>query len=66
MSKIDDLERRVQGLSPAELAAFRVWFAEFDASAWDRQFEADVNSGKLDVFGEAARRAHAAGNSSKL
>ena len=66
MSKIQDLERQVQGLSAEELATFRRWFAEFDAEAWDRQFEADANSGKLDPLGERARRAHAAGKSSKL
>jgi hypothetical protein len=66
MSKIDELERQIQGLSAKELAAFRKWFAEFDAAAWDRQFEVDVKAGKLDALGERARRAHAAGRSSKL
>jgi hypothetical protein len=66
MNKVDDLERQIQGLSPAELAAFRAWFAEFDASAWDRQFEADAASGRLDALGDEARLAHAAGKSSKL
>ena len=66
MSKIDDLERQIQALSAKELAAFRSWFAEFDAAAWDRQFEADVKAGKLDALGDHARRAHAAGATSKL
>lgn len=66
MSKIDELERQIQGLSAQELAAFRKWFAQFDAAAWDRQFEADVKAGKLDTLGERARAAHAAGTSSKL
>jgi hypothetical protein len=66
MSKIDDLERQIQGLSPAELVAFRTWFADFDAAAWDRQFEADAATGRLDALGEKARVAHAAGRSSKL
>lgn len=66
MSKISDLERQIQGLSADELASFRRWFAEFDAAAWDRQFEGDVNAGKLDSLGERARQAHAAGKSSKL
>ena len=26
---------------------FRVWFAEFDAEVWDRQFEEDVAAGRL-------------------
>ena len=66
MSKINDIERQVQSLSADELASFRRWFAEFDAGVWDRQFEADATSGKLDALGDRARRAHAAGKSSKL
>jgi len=66
MSRISDLERQIQSLSADELASFRQWFAEFDAAAWDRQFEADVKAGKLDTLGERARQAHAGGKSSKL
>jgi hypothetical protein len=66
MSRISDLERQVQSLSADELASFRRWFAEFDAAAWDRQFEDDVKDGKLDTLGEHARQAHASGKSSKL
>jgi hypothetical protein len=66
MSRISDLERQVQSLSADELASFRRWFTEFDAAAWDRQFEDDVKAGKLDTLGERARQAHASGKSSKL
>ena len=66
MSRLSDLERQIQGLSADELASFRRWFAEFDAAAWDRQFEGDVEAGKLDALGERARQAHAAGKSSKV
>jgi hypothetical protein len=66
MSKVNDLERQVQSLSADELAAFRQWFAEFDADAWDRQLEGDVKAGKLDSLAERARQAHASGKSSKF
>jgi len=66
MGKIEDLERQIKQLSAEELAAFRRWYAEFDAQSWDRQFEADVKSGKLDVLAEKALRAHAAGQTTKL
>ena len=66
MSKIDDLERQIQALSATELTAFRSWFAQFDAAAWDHQFEADAKAGKLDALADRARRAHAAGTSTKL
>ena len=35
---VEEIERAVRKLSPEELAAFRAWFAEFDAEVWDRQF----------------------------
>ena len=66
MSKIEALERQVQDLSEEELAAFRRWFAEFDAEVWDRQFEADVKAGKLDALAEKALQDHAAGRSTQL
>ena len=44
----------VRRLSTEDLAAFRAWFSEFNAEAWDRQFEADVAAGKLDSSAEAA------------
>jgi hypothetical protein len=66
MNKVDALERQVEALSTTELAEFRQWFAMFDAHAWDRQFEADVASGKLDDLAQRARRSHAAGGSSEI
>ena len=66
MSKVEILEKQVEGLSAEELARFRLWFAEFDAQAWDRQFEADAKAGKLDAMAEKAFGAHAAGQSTKL
>lgn len=54
MSEVEQLEARIQGLSPAELAAFRAWFIEFDAQVWDRQIEADLKAGKLEELIEEA------------
>ncbi len=48
MSTIEELEAAVQRLSPEDRAAFRAWFAEFDAHEWDRQIEKDVAVGRLD------------------
>jgi hypothetical protein len=56
MITIQQLENGVRQLSPEELAAFRAWFAEFDAGEWDRQFEADVSAGRLDWLLEEGRR----------
>lgn len=66
MSKVESIEQQIEKLSSEELAAFRTWYAAFDAEAWDRQFEADVNAGKLDVSADKALRAHSSGQSTKL
>ena len=66
MSKIEQIEGAVKELSTEELSAFRAWFAEFDADAWDRQFEADVHAGKLDKLAERALRDHSSGRSTGL
>ena len=54
MTKIDDIEKAVSSLSPAELAEFRAWFEAFDAAQFDAKIERDAQAGKLDGFAEAA------------
>jgi len=66
MSKVENIEQEVEALTPAELAAFRGWFLEFDAQVWDRQIEEDVRKGKLDKLAEEALAAHRAGKSKEL
>ena len=56
MSNLQEIERAIRELSEEELAAFRVWFAEFDAEIWDRQIEKDVAAGRLDRLVEEARQ----------
>jgi len=63
MTKIEKLEREITTLSGVELSEFRRWFLEFDASAWDRQVEADVNAGALDNLADEALADHLAGRS---
>ncbi|NKB68890.1 MAG: hypothetical protein GKR89_17630 [Candidatus Latescibacteria bacterium] len=50
MIAVESIERAIAKLSPAELAQFRRWFAEFYADAWDEQIEADATAGKLDAL----------------
>jgi hypothetical protein len=66
VSKIESIEQQIEKLSPEELAAFRRWYAAFDAEVWDRQIEADVKAGKLDALGDKALSAHTLGRSTKL
>lgn len=54
MTVISEIEVAVAKLSREELSAFRDWFQEFDADAWDKQFEDDVTAGRLDALAEEA------------
>ena len=54
VNTLQAIEQAVSQLSSDELASFRTWFAEFDAAAWDKQLEADVESGKLKSLAEKA------------
>jgi hypothetical protein len=63
---VEKIEREVEELSSEELARFRQWFAAFDAEEWDRQFEGDAETGRLDALAERALSDHEAGKSTKL
>ena len=54
MSTVPEIEAAIRQLAPDELAAFRHWFAEFDAAQWDRQLDQDVAAGRLDVLADEA------------
>ena len=54
MSTIKEIESAVRKLSREELSAFRSWFTEFDAEAWDKQFEQDAKAGRLDKLADEA------------
>jgi hypothetical protein len=54
VSNIKEIEDAVQSLSASELAAFRAWFAAFDADVWDRRIEEDVAGGRLDSLADEA------------
>jgi hypothetical protein len=66
MDEVEKIEERVRGLSKDELKAFRAWFAEFDALAWDDQIRADASVGKLDAMVAEALVDHKAGRSRPL
>jgi hypothetical protein len=66
MSTVEEIESAIQNLSLSELAVLRNWFQNFDASAWDQQFEQDVVQGKLDLLADEALNEFNAGRSSKL
>jgi len=66
MTKLEDIEKAIAGLSPDELAKLRAWFEEFDARVFDEKIERDAKSGKLDALAAEARADHAAGRSREL
>lgn len=66
MGNVENIERQVEALSPEELAKFRAWFLEFDWTAWDRQLEVDIQTGKLDRLAQDALRDHGAGKTTPL
>jgi hypothetical protein len=60
MSKIEEIEKAVERLSPEELAKFREWFEDFE----ERRFEKiarDAKAGKLDKLMAEARANHEVG-----
>jgi hypothetical protein len=66
MTKMEEIEKAVEQLSPADLARFRAWFEEFDACLFDAEIERDAKAGKLDQLMEEARANHAAGRREEI
>jgi hypothetical protein len=54
MSTVQEIQEAVSQLPKEDLAALRLWFAEFDVILWDRQLETDAAAGRLDEFAEEA------------
>jgi hypothetical protein len=65
MSEVEQIEQRIENLSPEDLGKLRA-FAEFDARAWDDQIAADMRSGKLDSLIENALQDYKSGKARKL
>jgi hypothetical protein len=66
MTKLDDIEKAVTKLAPAELAKFCAWFEEFDAAQFDEKIERDAERGKLDELADKARADFRAGRAREL
>jgi hypothetical protein len=54
MSKVEELEKAIDALPEEEYIQLRKWFSEKDWQKWDRQIEADAQSGKLDFLVQEA------------
>ena len=66
MDRVAKIGQEVQALSKTELTAFRKWFHDFDAQAWDRQIEEDVQGGKLDALASQALKDFESGKCSEM
>ena len=66
MQAVQELQSAVSQLSAEELARFREWFDKFDAEVWNRQFEEDAKSGKLDQLANQAIADFQAGKCKQL
>lgn len=64
--RAEELQSAVSQLSAEEFARFREWFDKFDAEVWDRQFEEDAKSGKLDQLANQAIADFQAGKCKQL
>jgi hypothetical protein len=54
MAELLEIESKITSLSQEDLSSFRNWFLDYDNQIWDKQFEVDVMSGKLDDLASKA------------
>lgn len=54
LATITDIQIAIESLPPAEYQHLWQWFSEKDWANWDKQIEADSNSGELDFHVEEA------------
>ena len=59
MSRVEEIEKAIDALPEEEYIQLRKWFSEKDWQKWDRQIEADSQSGKLDFLRREALEAKA-------
>ena len=64
--KIEDIEKAISELVPADLDRLRRWFEELDAHLLDQRIERDVGSGKLDKILADVEANHKAGRRQEL
>jgi len=66
MTKLEQIQSSIEGLSAEEIAELRAWLDELDARLFDEKIERDAKAGKLDKLAEEALADHARGLSRKL
>ena len=66
MTKLEEIEAAVAGLSPEELKKFRAWLDELEERLFDEKIERDAKAGKLDKLAAKAIAEDDAGTTSDL
>ncbi len=66
MAELFELEKNITNLTNEELSIFRNWFFDYDNQVWDKQFEDDVKSGKLEDLASQALHEFQSGEYSSL
>ena len=66
MNKVRDIQSAIKNLSKEDKVALREWFERLDAEEWDKQFEEDAKSGRLDDLGNQAIADFRSGKSREL
>lgn len=61
MSKVEELKAEIERLPKEEFAELFRWLSEKDWERWDKEIEADFQSGKLDFLVREARGEKAKG-----
>jgi hypothetical protein len=61
ITRVEDIQVAIESLPYEEYIRLRQWFSERDWEKWDRQIEADSESGKLDFLIEEAFNGKAEG-----
>jgi hypothetical protein len=66
MTTLEDIEKAVTELPADQLAKFRAWFEEYEATRFDQRIERDARAGKLDQLAEQALADFRAGRAREL
>jgi hypothetical protein len=66
MATLEDIERAIAELPADQLATFRAWFEQFEATRFDQRIERDAKAGRLDQLAEQALADFRAGRAREL
>ncbi len=61
MTTADEVQKAITGLPKAEYDKLIRWLQEYDWEQWEREFEEDVQAGRLDALAAQALEAKAKG-----